>query len=98
MKPDRLISPVTITSRKAEEDFADITAKHSDLLQGMAVQSMKVANYNAQKAAQIANEQAIKGEMEKERLVADTAQKKDALAAQQKSEELSIKRQALQQV
>lgn len=95
MKPDRTFSPAVITSKRASDDYAKIKLQHADLLNGMALQSAKVAQYNAQKAAQIANEQAMKGEMEKERIVADTAQKKDALTFQMKQSELDIKRAAL---
>lgn len=88
-------SPAVVTSRRAQEHLDDITVKHADLLNGMSQQSQKVAAFNMQKQAELQAENSMKAELEKEKMVADTQAKKDALQFQQKEAELNIKRAAL---
>lgn len=90
-----LIKPAVITSRLADRDYNSIIGKHADLVTGMAQQSQKVAMFNQQKQSELAAQNAMNAELEKERMVADTAAKKDALTFQQKQSELDLKRAAL---
>lgn len=90
-----LISPSVITSKPAERDLLNIQTEHGNLVDGLAAQALKVNNYRQQKAAEIQNENAIRSEMEKERMVANTADKKNDMDFQLKNAELDIKRSAL---
>ncbi len=93
-----MISPSVVTSRIAQKDYDKIVATHADLINSMSLQSQKVANYNAQKKIDSDNANAMKLDMQKEQLVADTTAKRDALQGDLKREELSIKRSALSAV
>lgn len=88
-------SPAVITSRKAERDYADIQAKHREMMNNMQLQSQKVEMFNAQKAAELQAQNSMQAEIQKEKMVADTTAKKDALQFQQKQSEIDVKRAAL---
>lgn len=84
-----------VTSKAAQKDLLNIKSQHADLVEGIANQTAKVNEFRQQKAAELQGQNTMKAEMEKERMVADTQQKKDALTFQQKQAELEIKRAAL---
>lgn len=90
-----MYTPAVLTSRKASEDLDKIRGHHEQLVMGMADHNMRVEAMNQQKQAELQNENSMKMEMEKERMVADTAQKKDALTFQMKQAEIDVKRAAL---
>lgn len=84
-----------ITSKAAQKDFMKIQTEHADLVRGMADQQVRVATYNQQKAAELANKNAMESEMKKAEMVANTQIQKDAMAFAQKNAELDVKRAAL---
>lgn len=88
-------SPAVVTSRRAADDYAKIKLQHNDLLNGMAVQSQKITAFNQQKQSELAAQNSMKAELEKEKMTADSAAKKDALTFQMKQSELDVKRAAL---
>lgn len=90
-----MISPVVVTSKPASKDFERIKANHSEILQGMAIQSDKVAQYHQQKAAELANQNAIKAEVDKQKMISNTEAQKNALDFASKQAEIDIKRAAL---
>lgn len=92
---DNLFAPAVITSKAADRDYGGIMAKHANLVNDVATQKIRVDAYNQQKQAEMAAQNSMKMEIEKERMVADTAQKKDALTFQQKQSEIDVKRAAL---
>jgi len=87
-----------ITSKAAEKDLNNIKATHATLLKGMALQNDKVAAYKQNKQAELQAKQTMQAQMEKEKAIADTQAKKDAMTFAQKEAELSIKRAALSAV
>lgn len=87
-----------ITSRRASEDLDKIRLAHQDIMQNMAVHTANVNNSNAQKAAEMANQQAVRAEVDKAKAVADSEVQKVAMQNDLKREELSIKRAALSAV
>lgn len=90
-----MFSPAVVTSRAASDDLDKIRGHHEQLVTGIADQNTRVQNMNMQAQTQIQADNSMKMELEKERMVADTAQKKDALAFQQKQAEIDVKRAAL---
>ncbi len=88
-------SPATITSRMAQKNHDKIVAAHSDLINGMAAQSMKVQAFNQQRdqqrAAEMQNKQTMDADIKKSQMVADTASQKNFLdfAAKQASTDVS---------
>lgn len=92
------MSPSVITSRAAQQDFDKIKSEHSTILTGLADHQMRMEQQNQVKAQKLAEDNSMRNEMEKERMVADTTQKKDAMTFAQKQMELDIKRAALAQV
>lgn len=93
-----MFSPAVITSNKAQQDFDKIKSEHSNILTGIADHHARMEQQNQVKAQQLASDNSMKMEMEKERMVADTAQKKDAMTFAQKQAEIDLKRAALAQV
>lgn len=91
-------SPAVVTSKAARDDFENIKVTHSDLLNGMANQAGKAAVYNQQKSADLAQQNAMHMDMEKEKMAADSQDKKDAMTFAQKQAELDIKRAALSSI
>jgi len=79
-------SPVVITSRVAEEDFLKIKKGHSDILNSMQDQAVRVREYETQKAQQTMQEQMRSDE-----------QAKQAAESDRKTKELEIKQAALLQ-
>lgn len=90
-----MFSPAVITSRAAQTDMGKIKTAHAGLLEGMANQSIKVSNYNTQKSAELANQNAMKTEMDKAKMTADTSAQKNANDFALKQADLDIKRAAL---
>lgn len=91
-------SSIVITSKLAKDHYQDIVGKHGDLLIGMAIHAQKVQALNQQKQVAQQNADAMRMDMEKQKMVADTEAAKDANAMALKQEELSIKRAALSAV
>lgn len=89
------MKPSVITSRAASKDMERIKTVHADLLTGLSDHQMKVEGYRQQKDAEMANNQAMQGEMKKAEMVANTANQKNALDFQGKQAELDIKRATL---
>ncbi len=89
------ISPVVITSKAAQKDVQSIGIKHDEMVTGINLHNIQVAQYKQQKASEMASENAMKMEMDKEKAVADTATQQMALDHQIKLGELDIKRASL---
>lgn len=87
-----------ITSKVAQKDFEKIKSTHANILEGMANQSMKVSAYTQQKATEMAAQNSMNMEMEKAKMVADTAAQKNAMDFSIKQSEVDIKRAALAQI
>lgn len=97
--PDKTtFSPAVITSRKASDDLDHIKIQHADILGGMQNQAIKLATLNQQKAAEAANQQAVRAETDKAMLTANTEVQKISMQNDLKREELAIKRAALSAV
>lgn len=90
-----MFSPAVISSKKARQDADTIKANHSTLLQGMARHRVKIDAYTQQKAIELQNENAVKTEMDKERMVADSTAQKDAMDFALRQAEIDIKRSSL---
>lgn len=90
-----MISTAVLTSKPAQKDYERIKSAHADLLQGMVNQADKVAAYKQNKQAEVAQQNSMQMAMEKEKMTADSAAKKDAMTFAQKQAELDIKRAAL---
>lgn len=89
------MNPAVITSKAAQKDFLNIQAKHLDIVQGLTNQSVRVAAVAQQKQAELAAQNAMNAEMEKERIAANTESQKTALDFAQRQGELDVKRAAL---
>lgn len=90
-----------VTSKKAQQDFLNIQARHSDILTGMINQKVKIDAFNQQrdqqKAAEMQNKQIMDNEMQKEKMTANSTDMKTALDFQTKTAEIDVKRAALSQ-
>lgn len=82
----------------AKDDLFNIQQKHSDIVTGMANQSMRLEQMNMQKQAELQNQNSMKMEMDKAKMVNDTTVQKQNNDFALKQEELSIKREALSAV
>ena len=78
-----MFTPV-ITSRKAKDHLEMVKGNYSNIIQGMANQSMKVAQYNQQ----MDNES-------KEKIALDNETNQNNVLNMQKQQELELKRMAL---
>lgn len=87
--------PAVVTSRRAQDDMARIKGIHTDVLMGMSVQKVNVESYNQQKQAEMQQQQVMKADMDKAKMVADTTSQKNALDFQTKQAEIDVKRAAL---
>lgn len=90
-----MITPTVVTSRVARENFDNIRAQHGDILTGIANQSLKVDAFNQQRAAEMANTQAMQGEIEKAKISSDTQANQDSMDFSMRQSELDVKRAAL---
>lgn len=81
-----------ITSKAAQNDLNKIKGIHADLLTGMANQATKVANFQQNKQAEVANRQIVNSQIEAEKMTANTQAQKSALDFAQKQSEIDIKR------
>lgn len=90
-----LRTPAVITSKAATKDLEDIQLHHEEMLSGMATQSMRVQQYNAQKGAELQAEQSMQNEMKKEKMANDTEVQGQAMDFAMKQAELDVKRAAL---
>ncbi len=95
LRPAKQISPIVITSKAAQDDFLNIKSHHDDLLRSYSEHSMRVQQYNADKAAKMASDNAVKGEMDKAKMTANTETQKMALDHQTRMAEIDLKRSAL---
>lgn len=88
-------SPAVITSRKAQDHFDDIKFQHTNILQGMQEQSMKVAQFNSEKQAQqqIVDQETKASKMENDKMNLEGQAK--ILEQQNKAQELAIKQQTI---
>lgn len=89
------ITPVVITSKAAQKDVQDIGLKHDEMVTGINLQNARVSEYKQQKAAEMANMNAMQMEIDKSKQVADTETQKIALDHQIRLGELDIKRASL---
>lgn len=78
------ISPIVITSKKADDHYSDMQNQYGDIIRGINDQSQRVAQYNQLKAQQATEQQA-----------ADMELKRTQMEDARKAEELAIKRMAL---
>lgn len=74
------ISPIVVTSKPAEQHYYKVVAEHSDMVDRMANQSIKVQAYN----------EAQKVEANQNKINLDQSNK-DAAEASRKSQELDLK-------
>lgn len=82
-----------ITSRPAQKNLAEITAKHTDIMSGMQAQAQKNALYKQQQAMESKEKDALNKTHESE--MAKT--QNEARAMEMKDKEIEIKRMALSQ-
>ncbi len=87
--------PIVLNSKPAQDDFDKIKVHHGELLQGMAAQSVRVAQANMQKATEMQAQQSMRSEMDQAKMAADTTAQKNANDFALKQSELDIKRAAL---
>lgn len=85
----------TITSKKAQQDFLNIKARHADILTGMINQKANVDIYNQQKEAERQNQEIMQREMQKEQMANTTTMTKNTMDYNLGNKELDIKRAAL---
>lgn len=78
------INPVVITSKPAVDHLNKIKLEHSDIINNIQNQALKVQQYNIQKEAKLA-----------EKATQDATIAKDQAETERKNKELSIKEQAL---
>lgn len=81
-----------VTSKKAQQDFLNIQARHADILTGMITQKTKVDAYNQQKAVEKQNQQIMQNEMQKEQMAQGTIRDKNAMDYSLGNRELDIKK------
>lgn len=91
----KMVSPAVITSKLADKHLNGIRSTHASVVQGLTDQSVRVANYNAQR---LAEKQAQDTQMKQDKIASDKvmmdAQTKQ-MEAENKRRELDIKQQAL---
>jgi len=87
-----MFSTSVITSKAAQNDLNKIKSVHADLLTRMANQAQKVAQFNQQKSADLAAQNNMNLQIEKERALANTEAQKTAADISQKNAEIDIKR------
>ena len=87
-----------VSSKVAQNDFNKIVQTHADMVQKIAGQSQRVSQLNQQKQAELAQKQAMEGQMKQAQMVADTQAQKNAQEFHLKNAELDIKRAALSSV
>ena len=88
-------SPAVVTSNMAMKHLNDITAQHAEIVRGIEQQKQRVDAYNQQKQSELANQNAMNAEMQKEKMANDTQAKKDYLDFAQKNAEINAKRTQL---
>lgn len=97
-----MFSTAVISARKADEHYLKMQSEHSDMLLSMQIQQMRVQALNQQKDVQKQNDKqnqdTMQFEREKDTNATSVSQQKNALDFQNKQDELSIKRQALNSV
>lgn len=89
------IKPIVITGKAAENHLNTIKNQHADMVQGIQDQSMRVAEFNAnrQMQQQQANQEAKAAKTESDKQAMEGQAK--ILEQQNKAQELAIKQQAL---
>lgn len=87
--------PAVITSRAARKDLNRIKSEHSLILEGFANHNVRMEALSQQKAAEQQALGTAKMEMDKSKMVADTATQKNSMDFSLKQQELDIKRAAL---
>jgi len=89
-----MYSPI-ITSKMADQHFQKIKVEHSNILQGMQNQSVKIAEMNKQKAIEAEQTRQMNAEREASMKKDQMAFDKEKMTADLKTKELEIKRAAL---
>lgn len=92
-----MFSPSVITSKPAQDHLNTIKTDHASILEGMANQKVRVDAYNMQKQSEMATQNAMQSEMQKEKMVNDTTAKKNEMDFAMKQSEIDVKRAALSQ-
>ena len=96
IKPSQeTISPIVVTSKRAQNHLFSIQQEHAKLVQGLKDQKARVDSINQQKQAALQSEQTMKAAMQKEQMVNQTQASKDAMDFASKQAELDVKRAAL---
>lgn len=92
---DQTFSPIVINSKAAQKDLNSIKAQHTDIVQGIQDQALKVANYTIEQNAkkEIETQQKQTSEIDNQKSMADAEVKR--MDAENKRRELDIKQQAL---
>ncbi len=100
-----MYSPAVITSKPAQQHLDDLKVQHGDVLNAMAMQRERLLAMQQEKDMQIKEQQVQAQDMEKERMKQETEMakitaqsQKDTMDHQAKTEELGIKRDALNTV
>ncbi len=88
-------SAIVITSKAAQKDLQNIQSKHDEMVMGMQEQAMKVAEYNANKAAEALAQTTMKNEASAAKGEMDFKNKQNDQNFALKAGELDVKRQAL---
>ncbi len=89
------MNPSVITSRTAQKDFEKIKANHADIVSGIAMQAQKNEMLGQQKQVELAQQNSMKMEMDKAKMVSDTQSQKNAMDFATKQAEIDIKRASL---
>lgn len=89
------MNPAVITSKSASRDLEKIRAQHAAIVDGISNQAVRVAAARQQKAAEMAAQNTMKMEMDKEKMASNNNAQKNALDFQAKQGDLDIKRASL---
>lgn len=81
-------SPTVITSNAAQKDYSNIQAKHSEILDGLQTQAVKVASYNQAKSAE-------QQQREEFRVNQEQRQQEANMKAEQAKMEMEMRQQEL---
>jgi hypothetical protein len=89
------LKPIVVTAKKAEDHLNKIKVEHSDMLQGMNDQSLRVTQLKSERdnQKQVADQEQKASKMESDKANLDGQAR--ILEQQNKAQELAIKQQAL---
>lgn len=95
MRRTGTFSPTVVTSKAASDDLENIQTRHAEIQADLIAHRDLMAAKNLEKQAQRESQDAMKADMEKEKMMATTQANKDAQDFHLRKSELDIKRAAL---